>query len=381
MIHGRAARRVVITGVGAVGAPFTGGWAALGGALSEPRLAAGRGDPGPLSGLMEGLDTRRLSRVCQLAVAAALLAVRDAGEGGQPPHHDPSGPAAAPLGLVVGTELGDLRSTREFVDGYRARGPAGLSALLFPNTVMNTMAAAVAIALEARGISLTINAPGIPGELAVARAAASIGEGRAERLLAGGVDELEPCVAEVLAKLGVDTARRGEGAAFLMLESLDGARARAARLPGEILGVATGALPARPLGVGRGRRSRAVEAALERAGRGAQEVGWVYASGGGDPARDRWEQSVIEAALAPHRPPAAALGHAWGQHAGLGALRVAAAAWTAHSGLLPGIGSDGLTAPAPGAGLRRVPAGPGLVHALARGGGHAAIVVGPPGDR
>jgi 3-oxoacyl-(acyl-carrier-protein) synthase len=365
-----ARRRVVITGVGAAGAPFTGGWAALGAALSEPHRAAGGGDPATLSGLMEGLDTRRLSRVCRLSVAAALLAVRDAGEG-----------AAAPLGLVVGTELGDLRSTREFVDGYRARGPAGLSALLFPSTVMNTMAAATTIALEARGISLTINAPGIPGELAVARAAAAIGEGRAERLLAGGVDELDPCVAEMLGKMGVDTARRGEGAAFLMLEALDGARARAARLRGEILGVATGALPARPLGVGRVHRSQVVGAALERAGRRAGDVGWVYASGGGDPARDRWEQCVIEAALGSHRPPAAALGHVWGQHAGLGALRVAAAAWTADSGLMPGVGSEGVTAPAPRAGLRRVPAGPGLVHALARGGGHAAIVVGPPEDR
>ena len=61
-----------------------------------------------------GLDTRRLSRVCQLAVAAARLALRDAG-----------GDADAALGVVVGTELGDLRSTREFADGYRARGAAG----------------------------------------------------------------------------------------------------------------------------------------------------------------------------------------------------------------------------------------------------------------
>jgi 3-oxoacyl-[acyl-carrier-protein] synthase II len=319
---------------------------------------------------MEGVDTRRLSRVCQLSLAAAHLAVRDAGD-------DPE----ALLGLVVGTELGDLHSTRDFFEGYRTRGSAGLSALLFPNTVMNTMAAATAIALQARGPSLTINAPAIPGELAVARAAALIAGGRAERLLAGGVDELDPYVVEMLGAMNVETRGRGEGAAFLMLETVERARARAARVLGEILGVATGALPARPLGVGRTDRSRAVGMALERAGARVQDIGWVYASAGGDAGRDAWERSVLEAALAPHRPPVAALGLAWGQHAGLGAVRVAAAAWTARSGLLPAIVGESPVGSPAAVGLERVSPGAGLVHALARGGGQAAIVVGPDPDR
>jgi len=358
-------RRVVITGVGAIGAPFSGGSAALGASLANPQPCFGTLAPGALAGVMDGVDARRLSRVCRLAVAAARLAATDAG-----------GEADAPLGVVVGTELGDLHSTRDFADGYLARGQAGLSALLFPNTVMNTMAAATSIALQARGLSLTINAPGIPGELAVARAAASIAARRAERLLAGGVDELDPYVVEMLGRMGVESGGRGEGAAFLMLETLDGARARGARILGEILAVATGALPARSVGVGRSNRSRVVQLALERTGGRVQDVGWVYASLGGDAARDAWERSVLEAALAPHRPPLAALGMLWGQHAGLGALRIAAAAWTARSGLLPVTSLDepGVR---PRVNITRVSAGLGLVHGVARGGAHAAIVVGP----
>jgi 3-oxoacyl-[acyl-carrier-protein] synthase II len=359
-------RRVVVTGVGAIAGGFSGGSPALGAALANPRPCFDVLTPTALAAVMGGMDARRLSRVSQLAVAAARLATTDAG-----------GESDASLAVVVGSELGDLHSTRDFADGYLARGQAGLSALLFPNTVMNTMAAATSIALQARGPSLTINAPGIPGELAVARAAATIAAGRAVRVLAGGVDELDPYVVEVLGRMSVDARGRGEGAAFLMLESLDHARARGARVLGEILAIATGALPARPLGVGRTNRSRAVAAALERAGCLPEHVAWVYASLGGDLARDHWERSVLGAALAPHRPPVAALGMVWGQHAGLGALRVAAAAWTARSGLLPATVGSEEEAPGAGVAMTRVPPGPGLVHGVARGGGHAVIVVGP----
>lgn len=346
---------VVITGIGSVNAAFTGGRDGLVAWLQAPRAVVGGAlAPPALERLVDETEARRLSRVSQLSVVAARLALEDAGL-----------EAGAEIGLVLGSEFGDLRSTAAFAEGYLGAGPSGLSALLFPNTVMNTMASATTIAVGARALSLTLNARMVAGELAVARAAAAIAGGRAPALLAGGVDEIEPRVARALVDLGAIDQAHGEGATFLVLEARDAARARGAQVLGEIAGAASRALHARPHGVGRSWASRAIGAALTEAGLDAEKLGWVYASSGGDASRDAWQARVLDGALGRGRPPRASLRPWFGEHAGAGALSVAAAAWTARSARLPG--EDGSPRP--------VQPGPGLVHGLARGGSEVALIV------
>jgi len=228
---------------------------------------------------------------------------------------------------------------------------------------MNTMAATTAIAVVARELTLTLNAPTVAGELAIARGAAAVASGRADAVLAGGVDELDPLVGEMLDVLG-DRDVRGEGAAFVVLEAESVARERGAAVLGRIRGVARRALPTRPWGVGRRTGSRAVAEALERAE--VARPGWIYASASGDAERDAWEARVLSAALGEPPLPTVSLSPLLGQHAGAGALRVAAAAWTARAGLLPDEAGGEPT---------RV-SGPGLVHGLGRGGNHVALVIG-----
>jgi len=392
------AGRVVVTGVGVLSGVCTGGAAAIGPVLESGRSAVGRVTafstdglashlaaelpPGSLAMLVEPAEARRLSRVSQMTLAACRLAVRDAD--------------LADLGdahLIVGTEFGDLRSAEEFAAGYLERGVGGLSPLAFPNTVMNTMAATTAIALGLRGPSITVNARRVAGELAVARGAAVIARGRATAVLAGGVDEVSPLMFATLARLGAISPRgggeeacrpfdraasgpvRGEGATFLVLESLEAALGRGARPLGEIRAAAWR----------NGVRATAIAPALEAAGLGPRDIGWIYGGASGDPAQDAAELASIRRAFGATAPPLTSLASVAGEHAGLGAFRVAAATWTARCGRLPGIAS--LREPLPAAralaaspGLHWVPAGPGLVHGVCGRGDNVALIVSSLGE-
>jgi hypothetical protein len=243
--------------------------------------------------------------------------------------------------------------------------------MIFPNTVMNTMASVAAIAVGARAPSVTLNQPTIVGDLAVARAAAIVARGNAEAAVAGGVDEICAIVYRHLRDLGALSPMRGEGpegcrpyaadhngpvlgegATFLVLEHLDAARARGARIVAELVEQAWGNVPtwahaARPARADRG--SPVARLLAAHAVRGFRRV---YGAGNGDAGLDDWERGLLARDLGPRDAPLS-LAPLFGQHGGLGALRVAAAALDAACGVSPV-----------------------LVHGIARGGCRTALIVG-----
>lgn len=374
-------RRIVVTGLGTVNASTAGGRDALAGALALGRSAIGpvrafdttamvsrlaaEVDEVTLASLVDRDAARRLSRICRLALAACLLAVRDAGIAGGPG-----------LGIVVGTEHGDFTSSRDFAQGFLRRGPAGLSPMVFPNTVMNTMASIAAIAIGAKAPSITVNQATLAGDLAVARGARLVVDRRAEAVVAGGVDELFHDVYQRLAEMGALSPMRshapegcrpfavdhngpvlGEGATFIVLEEREAARTRGARIMAEIVEVAWGNVPTAPHTGRAVRADHGSPVARMIRGRDPELVARCYGSGNGDPVVDDWERALLGRDLpgagADLLPPVS-LAPLFGQHGGLGALRVGAAALDAERGT-PSV----------------------LVHGIARGGCRTAVLVGP----
>jgi 3-oxoacyl-[acyl-carrier-protein] synthase II len=374
-------RRVVVTGLGTVNASTAGGREALAGALALGRSAiapvksfgvdgcastlGAEVDEATLASLVDRDAARRLSRICRFGLAACVLAVRDAGVAG-----------GAGLGIVVGTEHGDFTSSRDFAQGFLRRGPGGLSPMIFPNTVMNTMASIAAIAIGAKAPSITVNQATLAGDLAVARGARLVADGRAEAVVAGGVDELFEDVYRRLSQMGALSPMAssapegcrpfapdhngpvlGEGATFLVLEEREAARARGAEVLAEITAAAWGNVPTAPHTGGPRRHDRASPVARLLRARGGAAVARCYGSANGDPAVDDWERALLARDLPGARAgllPPTALAPLFGQHGGLGALRVGAAALDAERG-----------------------ASSVLVHGIARGGCRTALVLEP----
>src|SRR5262245_16972340 len=400
------AYRAVITGIGCT-SPFGVGGYALVAAVLRANTTAIR----PITGFQTaGLSSclgaevpavclpvteegRRWSRLSQMTVLACRQAVAEAGLCGSE--------ALSHTGLVVGSEFGDLRSTEAFSLGFLHKGPLGLSPLLFPSTVMNTMAGTTSIALGLKGPMLTLNQPGVAGELAVVRALALLHAGRAPVVIACGVDELFPLLYETLVQLQVLSPRGrgeeacrpfdqrhngpvlGEGATAAVIESPAHARARGAPILAEVRslcwrGISTppGRYPVLPH-----EQPQILSQALREAGVCPGDIGLAYLAGCGDPQHDALELACMTAAFGSHDPWLSSVTHLTGEYGGLGAFRVAAATVTVGTGIAPRL--DYLCQPMR-ADVRFVvqPVTPPptvvLVHGLARGGTQVAMLVGQP---
>jgi 3-oxoacyl-[acyl-carrier-protein] synthase II len=274
------------------------------GAVAGAALAV---DP-PLGRGLPPLASRRMSPQSKLTVAAARLALEDAGAE-LPAEPDPG------TAVVLATAFGAASFTERLLDQVLDEGPESMSPFLFTECVANAAAAQVAIHCRATGPNLTICQREAGALTALGRGAGEVARGAARRALVGAVEEITPLLHSVLGAFGAlaaardgvpaaarpfDRRRNGviaaSGAAVLLVETDEAAAARGARPLARVRAWGGGfdATASRSgWGVGERPLAAALGRVLERAGLGPEDVDLVVSGAAGSVAGDRLEALIL----------------------------------------------------------------------------------------
>jgi 3-oxoacyl-[acyl-carrier-protein] synthase II len=184
---------------------------------------------------MPPLKARKFDRCSLFAVVAAGMALKDAGI-------DLAQIDPARVGILLGCGFGGIANSEEFLRGYLAKGADGLIPMLFPNTVPNAPASNASIEHGLKGPNVTTVQRFCSAESAFLMACRFLEEDRADVILTGGVDELNPVMLQGFKSAG--QLRRygqgfGEGAGLLVLEKMGEARRRGAAIRAEVGNIRT----------------------------------------------------------------------------------------------------------------------------------------------
>ncbi len=343
-------RRVVITGIGVASCAGIGSDAffdGICGPAPDGERRVGDFDP---ARWFDAKEARRTDRFAQLSVASAEMALEDAGPVGVDPDR---------AGVVFGTGVGGMTTLQQQITVLVERGPRFVSPFLVPMMMGNAGAAAISMRLGWRGPCETVVTACAAGTQSIGSAFRLIAYGRLDAAIAGGAEAvLEPVAGRppigqvafknmtALSTSGVsrpfDVRRDGfviaEGGAALVLEELEHARHRGARIHAELLGAASTADAyhiTAPAPEGAGARS-CMELALEDAGIAPGEVAHVNAHGTSTPLNDLAEAQAIEKVFGSASPPVTSIkgvtGHAL---AAAGAIEAVAVVLTLERGLIP----------------------------------------------
>ena len=314
---------IAVTGVGAVTPLGVGArtlherWCAGACGIADGEGACADFDPREF---LSAKEVRRADRFTQLAIAACVEALADAGWEGE--GVDGMGAGGIPyrperVGCVLGTGIGGINTLVNGQDTLRERGGEYVSPLSVPLMMSNAGAAALSMRHGLRGPSFAVSTACASGAHALGSAMRMLQCGEADAVVAGGSESgLTPLARaafsalEALSKEGISRpfdARRdgfvmGEGAAVLVLERESDAQARGARVLGRVKGYGASSdahhLTA-PREDGQG-QAGAIQAALTDAGVNAQDIDYVNAHGTSTPLNDRAETRAIKLALGEH---------------------------------------------------------------------------------
>jgi len=362
-------RRVVVTGLGAVTPIGVGRDRFLEG------LTAGRNgiaritgfDPSPFSSQMaaevHGFDpfewieaklAKRMDRFSHFAVAAATMAIRDAGL-------DRERFSAEMAGVIIGSGIGGSATIEEGERLIHERGPGALSPFFVSKVLINMAACMVSII---HGLKGPLSAPSVAcstGANAIGDAFRIVQRGDADIMLAGGAEAaITPlafggfCATRSMSQCNDDPASAsrpfdlqrdgfvmGEGSGVVVLEDLNHALARHATIYGELVGYGNTAdafhfTAPEPSGDG---MVRVMHRAMADAGVGPGDIDYVNAHGTSTPLNDKIESAAIMRVFGDHAgrlkisSNKSMIGHLL---AAAGAVEFVATVLALHSGIVPG---------------------------------------------
>lgn len=255
-------------------------------------------------------STRSMGRVSLLALRATELALQQAGLRNDPQISD------GRMGISYGSAAGSTEPVRVFGRMLETGSMQGVTSTTYIQMMSHTAAVNVALYFSLKGRIIPTSSACTSGSQAIGYAYETIRAGREPLMVAGGAEELSPMGAAVFDTLFATSTRNdapattprpfdknrdglviGEGAATLVLEDLEHARARGATPIAEVVGFATnsdGMHVTQPHDV---QQARAMSLALEDAGVPASVIGYVGAHGTatdrGDVAEARATASVL----------------------------------------------------------------------------------------
>lgn len=298
-------------------------------------------------------EARRMSRCSQIGLTAAIKAMDDAAlprKSAQPER----------VGVYFGTAIGGWDRGMEGVNTLREKGLSRVNPFVLPATLANMPGFHVAKHFGAHGPNITISTACATGSQTVGEAAQAIRNGWADIIIAGATDAL---IADFMiggfsvmralptsyndspekASRPFDAKREGfvysEGAACLILESLDHAKNRGAMIYAEVAGYASSSDAfhiAAPDPDGNG-AVRAMHLALQNAAVHPDEIDYINAHGTSTPANDATETTAIKKLFGSHAyqipisSTKSMVGHAMGAS---GAIEAIACALTLHNGVI-----------------------------------------------
>jgi 3-oxoacyl-[acyl-carrier-protein] synthase II len=317
--------RVVITGMGAI--------TPLGNDVETfwRNVVAGRSGVGPITlfdasamktriaAEVKGFDpeawfgrkeARRMDRYAQFALAATQQALQDA-------RLDPAHVDRERVGVILGTGIGGIGALVQGVETLMTRGPDRISPFMVPMMLADTAPGLIAIAYGFRGPNMAVVTACASGTNAIGEAMHLIRRGDADVVIAGGAEAaILPVAVAAFNVMGAISTRNeeperasrpfdrtrdgfvmGEGAGILILERLEHARARGARIYAEVVGYGTSADAyhiTAPLENGEG-AALAMRQALADAGLSPRDIDYINAHGTSTPLNDKSETQAIKA--------------------------------------------------------------------------------------